>query len=403
MTDSLTLQAPDSPDVVHHDGGVYLRVPTPLGRPALYLLPPVPQEFDRIDSIVMDMDGSSTDTEKLVLRAMRDMMWEIQQDTQFKFADKNETDDGDYPHIIGDSTTNHVRYLLSKYGGRVDDRKLSAGYLRALRRHGKVKSRFEFMERDFVSGDRKVFEDSKLRELLSSESMPLEVADKTSLELTDQYNVRMDRLQGAIDIYYANYHIILEGIRDGSVQEALIEPMPFLAEFLSVSKELGIKLGLVTSSVQKEAEIVMPIVFQGMGFDTPLMEYYDCIVTASNNEMENYLKPHPMLYDIALTSMGYQHQNQRNGSFGVEDSTAGLKSVRAAGISAVAVIHPGTKNHDKSFANLGTARLDGQERGGLRDVMVRSKLFLKEGSEQRKQLDEILWKIERSCQLSADS
>ena len=77
MTDSLTLHVPESEDIVHYDGGVYLRVPTPVGRPALYLLPPAPREFDRVDSIVMDMDGSSTDTEKLVLRAMCDMMREI--------------------------------------------------------------------------------------------------------------------------------------------------------------------------------------------------------------------------------------------------------------------------------------------------------------------------------------
>ena len=387
MEVSLKLSVPDSPDVVHLDGAVYLSVPTPLGRPALYLLPPVPQEFERVDSVVMDMDGSSTDTEKLVLRAMRDMMREILQDQEFRFADKTDADDGDYPHIIGDSTTNHVRYLTGKYGGRIDDRRLSAGYLRALRRHRETRTRFDLLARDFVSGDRKALDDPDMRRLLSEESLPFEIADKMALTLTDKYNVRMDRLQGAIDIYYANYHIILEGIRDGSVKEALIEPMPFLGEFLSICKKLGIKLGLVTSSVQKEAEIVMPIVFRGMGFDMPYQDYYDSIVTASNNEMENYLKPHPMLYDIALTEMGYQHQSQRNGSFGIEDSTAGLKSVRAAGISAVAVIHPGTRNHDKSFANLGTALLNGEERGGLRDIMVRSRLFLAEGSDQRRRLD----------------
>ena len=390
MTESLTLHVPKSEDVVQYDGGAYLRVPTPVGRPVLYLLPPVPQEFDRVDSIVMDMDGSSTDTEKLVLRAMRDMMREILQDPDFVFADKTEMDDGDYPHIIGDSTTNHVRYLTRKYGPRVDDRRLSAGYLRALRRHREVRSRLDFFARDFDSGDRKCLDDLEIRELLTSETMTWEAADRKALELTDRFNISMDRLQGAIDIYYANYHEILESIRDGAVKEALIEPMPFLGEFLSICKRLGIKLGLVTSSVQKEAEIVMPIVFAGMGFDMPFKEFYDSIVTASENEMENYLKPHPMLYDISLTMMGYQHQSQRNGSFGIEDSTAGLKSVRAAGISAVAVIHPGTKNHDKSFANLGTARLDGQERGGLRDIMVRSRLFLEEGSEQRRELERIL-------------
>jgi beta-phosphoglucomutase-like phosphatase (HAD superfamily) len=390
VTDSLTLHAPESPDVVRHDGGAYLRVPTPVGRPALYLLPPVPQEFDRLDMILMDMDGSSTDTEKLVLRAMRDMIREILQDPEFCFAEKTGTDDGDYPHIVGDSTTNHLRYLTAKYSDRIDDRRLSAAHLRALRRHPEVKTRFEIMARDFVSGDRKVFEDPALRELLSSPTMPLVVADKTALEITDKYSVRMDRLQGAVDIYYANYHVIIEGIRDGLVREALIEPMPYLGEFLSISKKLGIKLGLVTSSVEKEAQIVMPIVFRGMGFETPYEEYYDVVVTASGNEMENYLKPHPMLYDMALTALGHQHQTQRNRSFGIEDSTAGLKAVRASGISAVAVTHPGTKNHDKSFANLGTARLNGAERGGLQDIMVRSRLFLKEGSDQRQRLDQAL-------------
>lgn len=393
MIETLTLHVPDSEDVVHHDGGVYLRVPTPVGRPALYLLPPVPREFERVDSIVMDMDGSSTDTEKLVLRAMRDMMREILQDAKFIFAEKTDTDEGDYPHIIGDSTTNHVRYITSKYGSRIDDRKLSSGYLRALRRHRDVRARFDILTRDFVSGDRSIFEDSALRELLTYEEMSWEAADRAAIALVDKYSVRMDRLQGAIDIYYANYHQILEGIRDGSIREALIEPMPFLAEFLSVSKKLGIKLGLVTSSVQKEAEIVMPIVFAGMEFDTLFKDYYDCIVTASDNEMENYLKPHPMLYDIALTTMGLQHQSHRNGSFGIEDSTAGLKAVRAAGISAVAVTHPGTKNHDKSFANLGVAKLNGEERGGLRDIMVGSKLFLMDGCEQRKELDRLLSEI----------
>jgi beta-phosphoglucomutase-like phosphatase (HAD superfamily) len=393
VTNSLVLHVPESSDVVSYDGEVYLRVPTPLGRPALYSLPPVPREFDRIDSVVMDMDGSSTDTEKLVLRAMRDMMREILQDPEFRFADKTEADDGDYPHIIGDSTTNHVRYLTAKYGGGIDDRRLSAGYLRALRRHREVRTRFDLMGRDFVSGDRRAFDDPDLKELLSSETMSRDAADKMALALTDKYDVRMDRLQGAIDIYYANYHIILMGIQDGTIKEALIEPMPFLAEFLGICKTLGIKLGLVTSSVEKEAQIVMPIVFQGMGFTEPYETYYDSVVTASENEMENYLKPHPMLYDIALTEMGYQHQTQRNGSFGVEDSTAGLKAVRAAGISAVAVIHPGTRNHDKSFANLGTAHLNGEERGGLKDIMVRSRLFLKKDSEQRARLDQELAKI----------
>lgn len=387
MTDSLVLHVPESPDVVNIDGEAYLRVVNPPGRPAMYYLPPVPREFGRIDCILMDMDGSSTDTEKLVVRSLRDTMREILQDPDF------DTNEEDYRHIVGDSTTNHLVYLISRYGRRIDDRRLAASFLRSLRRHSSVHTGLELMAQGFLSGDRKIFDDPELRELLSPETTPLESADNKAFGLVDRYNLRVDRVQGAAEIYYADYHAVLLGVRDGVIRDTLVEPMPFLAQFLKTCRKLGIKLALVTSSNEKEVQIIMPVVFQAMGFVESFEDFYDTIVTASNNEMENYLKPHPMLYDMALTKMGYQQQTQRSGCFGVEDSAFGLKALRAAGISAVAVTHPGTKNHDKSFANLGTARLDGEERGGLRDIMVRSRLFLKEGSEQRARLDEELAKL----------
>lgn len=74
-----------------------------------YVIPEAPSSFRNLEAVMMDMDGSSTDTEKLVLEAMRQMMGEALGNSRFRFSGE------DFPHIIGDSTTNHVRYLVSTY------------------------------------------------------------------------------------------------------------------------------------------------------------------------------------------------------------------------------------------------------------------------------------------------
>ena len=252
-----------------------------------YALGEPPRSFDRIEAVMMDMDGSSTDTEKLVLEAMRQMMAEALSTPSFHFAEE------DYPHIIGDSTTNHMRYLVRAYG-----------------------------------------------------------LDSTALQ---QYT----------EAYYRHYHAALEGIRDGTIREALIEPMHGLHEFLTTLKERGVKVGLVTSSLKKEVDIVMPVVFYRMGLPSDYEALYDGVITA-DDVGEAFLKPHPNLY-WRMAEEKLQLRDWRS-AFVVEDSTAGILAARIAGFAVAAVPHPHTHGHDFALANLGVFYR------GLPEIMERGHL-----------------------------
>ncbi len=237
-----------------------------------YAIAPAPAGFRRLEAVMMDMDGSSTDTEKLVLEAMRLMMAEAVGDPDFGFALD------DFPHIIGDSTTNHVSYLVATY--------------------------------DLDPG----------------------------------------RLHDYIATYYGHYHATLEGIRDGSITGPLIEPMPGLREFMEALRKRGVKVGLVTSSLKVEVDIVMPVVFRGMGLPEDYESFYDAVI-AADDVGEAFLKPHPNLYwRMAEEKLGVSDMGN---AFVVEDSTAGILSARIAGLAVAAVPHPHTQGHSFELANLG--------------------------------------------------
>jgi beta-phosphoglucomutase-like phosphatase (HAD superfamily) len=242
---------------------------------------------------MMDMDGSSTDTEKLVLEAMRQMMAEVLGKSDFQFARE------DFPHIIGDSTTNHVKYLVQTYN-----------------------------------------------------------LDPAGL---DHY----------INTYYQRYHQALHDIRDGKIGNILIEPMPGLKQFLTTLRQRGIKIGLVTSSLKEEADIVMPEVFRGMGLDRDYESFYDGVI-AADEVGEAFLKPHPNLY-IRMAEEKLNVRNKRT-CLVVEDSTAGIIAARVAGFAVAAVPHPGTRDHSLELANLGMMNR------GLPEILERN-LFLEQQSQ----------------------
>lgn len=259
------------------DGGTEVFIDTPV--PMTYALRQPATDWDELGAILMDMDGSSTDTEKLVLEAMRQMMAEALGDAEFKFADK------DFPNIIGDSTTNHVSWLCR------------------------------------------------------------------------EYSLDADRRDALIRHYYAKYHQALRDIRDGKMEGTLIEPMPHLSEFLDWAHGRGLKVGLVTSSLEYEVDIVMPEVFKGMDRDPDFRAFYDGVI-AADRVGEPYLKPHPNLYILMLESLGVKAQS----AVVVEDSTAGILAGRLAGCSVGAVPHPHTKSHRFELANLGVMQ------GGLAEL-----------------------------------
>lgn len=266
---------------IEADGETWVEIGTPVR--TRYALTEGPRAFSNLRAVLMDMDGSSTDTEKLVLESMRRAVAGELGRADFSFAA------ADFPNIIGDSTTNHMRYLSRTYG------------------------------------------------------FPAEHIDRVMAD------------------YYRFYHKLLEDIAAGRVQDRLIEPMPDLRRFLETAKRQGLRIALVTSSLGKEVELVMPVVFAGMGMDgADYRDYYDAVMFA-DHVGEPFLKPHPNLYTLAMERVGVAPHE----CFVVEDSTAGILAGRLAGCSVVAVPHPHTKEHDFRNANLGVAA------NGLADILER--------------------------------
>ncbi|MFP4048226.1 MAG: hypothetical protein ACLFT4_10780, partial [Bacteroidales bacterium] len=128
-------------------------------------------------------------------------------------------------------------------------------------------------------------------------------------------------------------------------------------------KEKPVKLGLVTSSIFYEADIVIKQVFRVIRefyhnselsgnkkrfLIEQFSDYhniYDAFVTATDSS-EIRLKPHRDLYSIALHKLGIMPENFDQ-VIGFEDSQSGTVAIRAAGIGCcIAVPFAQTSSHD---------------------------------------------------------
>jgi len=132
-------------------------------------------------------------------------------------------------------------------------------------------------------------------------------------------------------------------------------PTPGLKEFLLELKSMNIKIGLVTSGLHEKAWPEILSVFRTLDMGDPA-EFYDSIITAgfplqkgeAGTLGELSPKPHPWLYaETARVGLGIEFAD-RNFVIGIEDSGAGVASIRLAGfptigISGGNIIESGTK------------------------------------------------------------
>jgi beta-phosphoglucomutase-like phosphatase (HAD superfamily) len=117
-------------------------------------------------------------------------------------------------------------------------------------------------------------------------------------------------------------------------------PAPGLREFLLELKAHGIKIGLVTSGLHQKAWPEIVSAFEVMGLGDPL-RFYDAIVTAGASIKTGHAgtlgelqaKPHPWLYSEVLLPLGIPPEE----TIGIEDSSAGVVSIRLAGVAALGV------------------------------------------------------------------
>ncbi len=119
-------------------------------------------------------------------------------------------------------------------------------------------------------------------------------------------------------------------------------PAEGLKYFLKALKKEGVKIGLVTSGLYEKAMPEIISAFRQLGMGDPA-DFYDCIITAGQalrrgqpgtlGELEP--KPHPWLYaEAAAVGLGIPFE-ERHKVIGIEDSSAGVVSIRLAGFSCI--------------------------------------------------------------------
>jgi beta-phosphoglucomutase-like phosphatase (HAD superfamily) len=405
-----------------------------------YPLAPPLKKVSQLKAALMDMDGTTTTTEVLCIYSLEMMvrrMSGLLSKEQWQGVDHQK----DLPYIIGNSTTKHVEYLLHKYGELVNQNQVAPEFLRAAR-WSLLYGLDEQRKTDVIQNLRKLNLNEVIQDIYDRITED-ELLKRYSSRITETgFSMQVNL---GIDIYYETYHRILAKLKQGKSREVrlqvfrdaesdenLISPMPGIPVLIPLLKgwlgeeagwmadglfseyeaatgktlkasqkqkltqkitEMGIafekqpvKLGLVTSSIFYEANIViqevlgvMKTVIQRSPLSSSRKEkilkayedyhnVYDAFVTASDSS-EIRLKPHRDLYSIALHRTGLMPADFDK-VVGFEDSQSGTVAIRAAGIGCcVAVPFAQTSGHNLEAA----AHI---LPGGIPEAIIDHNLFL---------------------------
>lgn len=142
--------------------------------------------------------------------------------------------------------------------------------------------------------------------------------------------------------YFEHTHRELRAIVEGRGRVNAFTPAPGLKEFLLEVKGRGMKIALVTSGLYEKAWPEILSAFRVMDMGDP-KDFYDAIITAgfplrqgeAGTLGELSPKPHPWLYaEACRVGLGIDFQD-RNSVIGLEDSGAGVCSIRLAGYPTI--------------------------------------------------------------------
>jgi len=286
----------------------------------LYPLPPRPREpLRRIAGIVKDMDGTTTTTEPLCLHSLEWMVRQVTGRTTPELwpgLDPHE----DYPHVIGNSTTKHVEYLIATYADAFQPMECLKAWIRCAGwtlAHGRDRKRQqEVLGNVTALGLHALLKEPVFAKLADGQVFPDadkrvdELAEKESKQLLEAFRVQRlpDRVRASIDIYYARYHQILGDIQDGQGQNRaakvlgspdahLIEPMPGIGIFLAAVKGwLGKDLGLFTEILADHVQARNPEVVTN---STDVMR-------TRLQTLGRYLSHHPAPVAVVTSSIAYE-------------------------------------------------------------------------------------------------
>lgn len=152
-------------------------------------------------------------------------------------------------------------------------------------------------------------------------------------------------VEEARDFYFEHTRREMREIMEGRGKVDAFTPVPGLKPFLLALKEAGVRIGLVTSGLHEKAWPEILSAFRTLGMGDPA-EFYDAIITAGfpmrKGEGAGTLgelspKPHPWLYaETCRVGLGIPFKD-RHHVVGIEDSGAGVCSIRLAGFAAIGV------------------------------------------------------------------
>lgn len=151
-------------------------------------------------------------------------------------------------------------------------------------------------------------------------------------------------LELARNYYFEHTHREMKAIMDGGGKEGAFTPAPGIQDFLYELKAMGVKIGLVTSGLYEKAWPEILSAFRTLQMGDP-KDFYDAIITAGYPLRKGEVgtlgelspKPHPWLYaEIARVGLGISFED-RNLVVGIEDSGAGVCSIRLAGFPTIGI------------------------------------------------------------------
>jgi len=179
---------------------------------------------------------------------------------------------------------------------------------------------------------------------LEEEDVPYVSGHSVSEHL--QYCVRKycpdKTVEQARGYYFEHTHRQMQALMEGRGKEGAFTPSPGLKEFLLELKAMGIKIGLVTSGLYEKAWPEILSAFRALGMGDP-KQFYDAVITAgfplrkgeAGTLGELSPKPHPWLYaETCRVGLGIDFAD-RNHVAGIEDSGAGVCSIRLAGFPTI--------------------------------------------------------------------
>lgn len=144
--------------------------------------------------------------------------------------------------------------------------------------------------------------------------------------------------------YFEHTHREMKNIMEGRGKEGAFVPTPGLKEFLYELKAMKVKIGLVTSGLYEKAWPEILSAFRTLKMGDP-KDFYDAVITAgfplrkgeAGTLGELSPKPHPWLYaETCRVGLGIPFED-RNSVVGIEDSGAGVCSIRLAGYPVIGI------------------------------------------------------------------